>query len=138
RAKLDSHLLDLAVQAGCELWRPAKVTNCELNNGNGQRVSAVVDSSECTATARWIVDATGRAAMFARKLGHFRPNREHPINAVWARFSGVKEWDSYRSEEHTSELQSRGHLVCRLLLEKKKESYQESIAIVRSAAQRLC
>src|SRR5439155_22192701 len=27
-----------------------------------------------------------------------------------------------RSEEHTSELQSRGHLVCRLLLEKKKAS----------------
>src|SRR5690625_6976994 len=27
-----------------------------------------------------------------------------------------------RSEEHTSELQSRGHLVCRLLLEKKKMS----------------
>src|SRR5439155_19843965 len=28
----------------------------------------------------------------------------------------------HRSEEHTSELQSRGHLVCRLLLEKKKKS----------------
>src|SRR5690625_5305852 len=28
--------------------------------------------------------------------------------------------DKARSEEHTSELQSRGHLVCRLLLEKKK------------------
>src|SRR6266508_304249 len=28
-----------------------------------------------------------------------------------------------RSEEHTSELQSRGHLVCRLLLEKKKKIY---------------
>src|SRR5437660_6792080 len=27
----------------------------------------------------------------------------------------------HRSEEHTSELQSRGHLVCRLLLEKKKK-----------------
>src|SRR5437870_7864765 len=27
-----------------------------------------------------------------------------------------------RSEEHTSELQSRGHLVCRLLLEKKKHT----------------
>src|SRR5690625_5332678 len=27
----------------------------------------------------------------------------------------------HRSEEHTSELQSRGHLVCRLLLEKEKE-----------------
>src|SRR5690625_5308930 len=29
-----------------------------------------------------------------------------------------------RSEEHTSELQSRGHLVCRLLLEKKKKTQQ--------------
>src|SRR3712207_8507417 len=29
-------------------------------------------------------------------------------------------WSLYRSEEHTSELQSRQYLVCRLLLEKKK------------------
>src|SRR5690625_6957775 len=29
--------------------------------------------------------------------------------------------DADRSEEHTSELQSRGHLVCRLLLEKKNK-----------------
>src|SRR5690625_7360049 len=28
-----------------------------------------------------------------------------------------------RSEEHTSELQSRGHLVCRLMLEKKQQRY---------------
>src|SRR5690625_5408352 len=33
-----------------------------------------------------------------------------------------KEQRLYRSEEHTSELQSRGHLVCRLLLEKKKQA----------------
>src|SRR2546429_7143718 len=31
-----------------------------------------------------------------------------------------------RSEEHTSELQSRLHLVCRLLLEKKKQPHRES------------
>src|SRR5437870_9636990 len=31
-------------------------------------------------------------------------------------------WLEDRSEEHTSELQSRGHLVCRLLLEKKKNT----------------
>ena len=95
RAKFDSHMLERAVQAGCALWRPAKVTSFQLGNGNGQTISAVVDHSERMATCRWLVDATGRAAMFARKLGHFRPNPEHPINAVWARFSGVKEWDSY-------------------------------------------
>ena len=33
----------------------------------------------------------------------------------------------YRSEEHTSELQSRGHLVCRLLLEKKKKIKNKKI-----------
>src|SRR3712207_8808355 len=32
-----------------------------------------------------------------------------------------------RSEEHTSELQSRQYLVCRLLLEKKKKSYEHNI-----------
>src|SRR2546422_6870709 len=35
-------------------------------------------------------------------------------------------WSRYRSEEHTSELQSRLHLVCRLLLEKKKKKKTES------------
>src|SRR2546427_9051224 len=35
----------------------------------------------------------------------------------------VVEW---RSEEHTSELQSQSNLVCRLLLEKKKKTYKRS------------
>src|SRR5690625_6928918 len=35
-------------------------------------------------------------------------------------FNALLHRSSARSEEHTSELQSRGHLVCRLLLEKKK------------------
>src|SRR5207253_9482005 len=34
-----------------------------------------------------------------------------------------------RSEEHTSELQSRGHLVCRLLLEKKKKNNRINITL---------
>src|SRR5439155_15238016 len=44
-------------------------------------------------------------------------------NSTWPesrRFCPTTE-SSSRSEEHTSELQSRGHLVCRLLLEKKKQ-----------------
>src|SRR5205809_3902796 len=39
-----------------------------------------------------------------------------------------------RSEEHTSELQSRLHLVCRLLLEKKKTFYRATPARLRSPA----
>src|SRR5690625_3413078 len=45
-----------------------------------------------------------------------------------------------RSEEHTSELQSRGHLVCRLLLEKKKKATTADrieITHTRNSEQRL-
>src|SRR3989442_5135587 len=47
------------------------------------------------------------------------------IAATW---NGLDE--RVRSEEHTSELQSRPHLVCRLLLEKKKKPVDISIARV--------
>src|SRR5207253_6606919 len=40
----------------------------------------------------------------------------HPIRPTWtAAGAPVCAQDRWRSEEHTSELQSRGHLVCRLL-----------------------
>src|SRR2546429_3092918 len=45
---------------------------------------------------------------------------EHSCGAV----QGVVGERATRSEEHTSELQSRLHLVCRLLLEKKKNTIQ--------------
>src|SRR5438309_5566065 len=38
-----------------------------------------------------------------------------------------------RSEEHTSELQSQFHLVCRLLLEKKKEQTEDDRPVLTSA-----
>src|SRR5216683_6229675 len=49
-----------------------------------------------------------------RSPGHTRlPSRRHS-----------KTWMPGRSEEHTSELQSRSDLVCRLLLEKKKKTHK--------------
>src|SRR3989440_312767 len=44
--------------------------------------------------------------------------------------------DRHRSEEHTSELQSRSDLVCRLLLEKKKKDTNHHINIHRHTYQR--
>src|SRR5690625_6445415 len=54
------------------------------------------------------------------------PARSEPVkDTAWIRGSRMTRSTSSvaacrRSEEHTSELQSRGHLVCRLLLERKK------------------
>src|SRR5207244_12634822 len=54
-------------------------------------------------------DASVCVAGRNRSISHFR----------------VKIEERYRSEEHTSELQSPDHLVCRLLLEKKKNQRRE-------------
>src|SRR2546430_11070690 len=43
-----------------------------------------------------------------------------------------------RSEEHTSELQSQSNLVCRLLLEKKKETRQDYPVVVQRSSRWRC
>lgn len=95
RATLDEHILKTAVDAGCELWRPAKVKAIELGEHDGQRLSVDVSGETRELTARWAVDASGRAAVLARKLGHFEPMKEHPTNSLWARFTGVADWDGH-------------------------------------------
>src|SRR5690349_24184378 len=59
------------------------------------------------------------------------------IIVFWGWFDGtfVNSTISGRSEEHTSELQSRRDLVCRLLLEKKKE--RSTMNLVRSTLSRM-
>src|SRR2546422_2247061 len=52
--------------------------------------------------------------------GRRRGPRHHAADQAHRSGSERDRWD--RSEEHTSELQSRLHLVCRLLLEKKKKT----------------
>src|SRR5690625_6806031 len=50
-------------------------------------------------------------------------NDKESDGLMWLYYGGNYQFSGFaegRSEEHTSELQSRGHLVCRLLLEKKK------------------
>src|SRR5258707_9719711 len=57
-----------------------------------------------------------------RRLPHRRPRHpRYSRHRRAVRFPVVPEHVQRRSEEHTSELQSRQYLVCRLLLEKKKK-----------------
>src|SRR5439155_18634831 len=54
-----------------------------------------------------------------------------PARKARTRFGHHGPFEVLRSEEHTSELQSRGHLVCRLLLEKKKKKSALVVATTR-------
>src|SRR3984893_165884 len=70
-----------------------------------------------------------------QRIGHDRVEvdqlalRLAPTN----KFANSAKHFGHRSEEHTSELQSRGHLVCRLLLEKKKSIRRTDTRNTRSA-----
>jgi flavin-dependent dehydrogenase len=98
RAKLDEHVLKLAVEAGAELWRPAKILEATLPEENGQAESTVRverDGRTLEVRAGWMVDASGRSAIIARRRGWLHPLEEHPTSAAWARFRGVTDLDSH-------------------------------------------
>src|SRR2546429_2441341 len=69
-------------------------------------------------------------------LGRAREKRLGRIRAPGCRRPSEHECARYgaRSEEHTSELQSRLHLVCRLLLEKKKKLHRKRMVHARTTA----
>src|SRR3712207_6865939 len=64
--------------------------------------------------------------------GYRRPLEERALVEREA-LSGQPHAELVRSEEHTSELQSRQYLVCRLLLEKKKQPHHISPSITSSS-----
>src|SRR5690625_5911067 len=72
-----------------------------------------------------------KAAIVAQARGRIHPLRGRKRKQKRCQNSRIrvkisahtKRCMTIRSEEHTSELQSRGHLVCRLLLEKKKKTH---------------
>lgn len=93
RAVLDEEVLRRACEAGAELWRPATVGRIQLTPGGLQSVEVRRDGRVETVRGRWVVDASGVAAVLARQEGWWRPNTAHPTTAVWARWTGVKDWD---------------------------------------------
>src|SRR2546428_4968625 len=76
------------------------------------------------------ISYVSRSRLVAR--GEALPRR---TDRVTIRSQGPAGRSSTRSEEHTSELQSRSDLVCRLLLEKKKKNAELSVHTYRQKTQ---
>src|SRR5439155_1490090 len=95
-------VIAVVVQALWGLGRSAVKTPALGVLGAGAIIATIVGVNELV-----VLGAAGAGAALARGVNRLRPSVTDPPPPT-------------RSEEHTSELQSRGHLVCRLLLEKKK------------------
>jgi flavin-dependent dehydrogenase len=94
RALLDEEVLRRAVALGAELWRPASVGKVELNSGGSQVIAVRRGENSLSISTRWVIDASGLAALLSRQNGWWHANTEHPTTAVWARWRNVKDWDS--------------------------------------------
>lgn len=96
RAKLDEHVLAKAVDEGAVLWRPARVLDVRLAEETGEPLNLVRverDGETLDIHTPWVVDASGRAALVARRRDWLKPLVEHPTSSVWARFRNVKDLD---------------------------------------------
>ena len=103
RAVFDEEVLRRACEAGAKLLRPASVTRVHLSPGGEQAITLRTGEKSETVRARWVVDASGVAALLARQQGWWRLNSAHPIAAAWGRWKGVKDWDGYELAERYPE-----------------------------------
>ena len=94
RSTFDEEVLRRACLAGATLLRPATASNVRLQPGGMQSLEVSQGEKKRIITARWIVDASGLAAILARQEGWWRPNTDHHTTSAWARWKGVKDWDS--------------------------------------------
>src|SRR5690625_6154314 len=85
---------------------------------HGPRVAGTVGRPLPGVNVRIVDDQDNPVAEGA--VGHVQVQGPNVFSGYWQMPEKTAE---ERSEEHTSELQSRGHLVCRLLLEKKKQKH---------------
>lgn len=99
RSTFDEEVLRRACLAGATLLRPATVSNVRLQPGGTQSLEVTEGDRKRAVTARWIVDASGLAATLARQEGWWTPNAEHHTTSAWARWKGVKDWDSREMAE---------------------------------------
>lgn len=95
RAVLDEEVLARVVKDGAVLRRGIRIRNVTLVSGGAQTVecedaAGVVQSL----TTRWVVDASGVAAVLGRQQGWHVPNRAHPTATCWSRWSNVRSLDS--------------------------------------------
>lgn len=94
RQRLDEDLLAMAAREGVEIWRPARLVRADIpEDGAPNALTIDRGGEERIVRARWAIDASGRATLFARQMHTRRANLDHPTSAIWARFSGVLDLD---------------------------------------------
>src|SRR2546422_4557421 len=125
------------------MYEPAEVLEIPIAHGDGRYVADERTAAELEAHGRVVwryvrdnpngsTNAIAGVCNAGRNVLGIMPHPERRTASILGGQDGARIFHSMRSEEHTSELQSRLHLVCRLLLE-KKNSFTAAISKAPSA-----
>jgi flavin-dependent dehydrogenase len=96
RGRLENHLLRTNADDGVTVLDAHRVRAIALDGAAGHRVTVEGADGTQEITARWVIDAAGRAGLLKRQLGLVRPST-HGANAAWWRFRSrikIDDWSN--------------------------------------------
>lgn len=96
RGRFENHLAECAADADIELIGGARVTQLDVRRWGRHRVSYERGGQTESIKTRWLIDASGRAALLKRQLGLHKPSA-HRANAAWLRVDArmrVDDWST--------------------------------------------
>lgn len=99
RHDLDEHLLTVVKELGATVYRPAQVTDFTYQPFSST-INFSANEQPHTCNCKWLVDATGRAHVIAKKMGWYQDYQPHQVASSWAHFSQLKDlnaWDGRQS-----------------------------------------
>jgi flavin-dependent dehydrogenase len=95
RARIEADLREMNAEAGVHVRTGVKALPTDVREDGGLHTVTVEGLSGTEVhTARWVVDAAGRADLLARAKGLRLREDEHRIGSVWGRFENVVDIDS--------------------------------------------
>lgn len=96
RERLETDLLAMNAESGVLVRTGCKVQGIELGAGGApHRFETAEAGRRQPWEARWLLDASGRAGLLAKKLDLRVPEASHHMGSVWGRFANVLDVDDY-------------------------------------------
>jgi flavin-dependent dehydrogenase len=97
RGRFENELFRRARKVGADAYRGWSVQDVELG-ADEHRLTLAQDDETASVSARWVVDASGRATILRRKLD-LGTDTGHHINAAWIRLAGGLDFEDWTDDE---------------------------------------
>ena len=97
RGRFENELFRRCLKHGAEAFRGWRVQDVEIGS-DAHTIKLSQEDEETSVTARWLVDASGRANILRRKLD-LADDTGHHINAAWIRLAGGLDFEDWTDDE---------------------------------------